>query len=49
MPLRLRIPEKNCRSRWLMVMGFGDQAPNERPGEDGLPLTGQSRLICCRV
>jgi hypothetical protein len=46
-PSRLQAPAKNCRPRWLAVMGFGAQAPNE--ARDALALTTQSRLIRRRV
>jgi len=31
-PSRLQARAKNCRGRWLMVMDFGAQAPNEGCG-----------------
>jgi len=33
-PSRLQARAKNCRDRWLTVMGFGAQAPNEGRGAD---------------
>jgi len=35
MPSRLQARAKNSRGRWLTVMGFGAQAPNEGRGADG--------------
>jgi hypothetical protein len=46
-PSRLQALAKNCRPRWLAVMGFGAQAPNE--ARDALALTTQSRLIRGRL
>jgi hypothetical protein len=40
-PSRLLARTKNCRARWLAVMGFGAQAPNE--ARDALALTTQNR------
>jgi len=42
-PSWLQARAKNCRGRWLVVMGFGAQAPNE--GRDALALMTQSRLL----
>jgi hypothetical protein len=44
-PSWLQARAKNCHGRWLAVMGFGAQAPNE--GRDALALTTQSRLLWC--
>jgi secreted protein with Ig-like and vWFA domain len=41
-PSRLQARAKNCRGRWLTVMGFGAQAPNEGRGADVPALTTQS-------
>ena len=40
---------KNCRGRWLTVMGFGAQALNEGRDADGPALTTQSRLVRGRL
>jgi hypothetical protein len=40
-PWRWQARAKNYRCRWLTVMGFGAQAPNE---ERALALTTRSRL-----
>src|SRR5260370_1170607 len=44
-PSRLQARAKNCRGRWLTVMGFGAQARNEGRGADVPALTTQSRLL----
>ena len=39
MPSRLQARAKNCRGRWLTVMGFGARAPNEGRGAGGSSYT----------
>jgi hypothetical protein len=48
-PSRWQARARNCRGRWLTVMGFGAQAPNEGRGADVRALTTQSRLFRGRL